>query len=123
MLLDKAKDEQQEEAAPGWIALFYEIVTVFIQGDFSFETRYELFQSNNEADIPTIGLNLEEFLSKLHAWSAGMLDATLTLNLMGGTELTIVKKDLERLIKEITGSLTVLLDLPKSGIDDGERKN
>lgn len=117
-LIDKAAGEQKGKAAPGWIALFYMIASVLSQKDFSFDSRAKLFQSTEENNIPPIEWNLENFLSRLHAWHAGMLDTTETLKLTGGSELVISKKDLTDLIKNITISLTVLLNLPKSGLDD-----
>lgn len=117
-LLDKASGEQKGTAVPGWITLFYKIASVLSLGDLSFDTRLNLFQSTEEKDVLAIDLNLEAFLSQLHTWHAGMLDATETLELTGGTELSIVKNDLTRLIKEITSALTILLNLPKSGLDE-----
>lgn len=117
-LLDKASREQKGTAVPGWITLFYKIASVLSHGDFSFDARSQLFQSTEEKDVLAIDLNLEAYLSQLHTWHAGMLDATETLKLTGGTELSIVKSDLARLIKEITSSLTILLNLPKSGLDE-----
>jgi len=117
-LLDKASEEQKDTTVPGWIILFYKITSVLSHGDFSFNTRSMLFQSTEEKDVPGIDLNLEACLSQLHTWHAGMLDATETLQLTGGTELSIVKSDLARLIKEITSSLTILLNLPKSGLTE-----
>jgi hypothetical protein len=118
MLLKKAKEDQQEkDEVPGWISLFYSIVSVFLQSDFSFQSRFDLFQSSEEDDIPVISLNLETFLSQLQAWFAGMLEETEKMNLTGNPDLTIIQSDLTTLIKEITGSLTVLLNLPKSGLE------
>ncbi|MCC7556144.1 MAG: SIR2 family protein [Methanoculleus marisnigri] len=117
-LLDKASGEQKGTAVPGWITLFYKIASVLSLGDLSFDTRLNLLQSTDEKDVLAIDLNLEAFLSQLHTWHAGMLDATETLKLTGGTELSIVKSDLTRLIKEITSALTILLNLPKSGLDE-----
>jgi hypothetical protein len=117
-LLDKASGEQKGTAVPGWITLFYKIASVLSLGDLSFDTRLNLLQTTDEKDVLAIDLNLEAFLSQLHTWHAGMLDATETLKLTGGTELSIVKSDLTRLIKEITSALTILLNLPKSGLDE-----
>lgn len=122
-LLDKAGKEQKGKEVPGWIALFYKIVSSLSQNDFSFEERSKRFQSPEEKHIPAIGVNLEAYLSQLHTWHAGMLDVTDTLKLTGGSELSIVKSDLARLIKEITGSLTILLNLPKSGLDEPLRSH
>lgn len=117
-LLDKANEERKGTAVPGWMALFYKIASALSHGNFSFDTRSRLFQSTEEKDIPSISLNLEALLSQLHTWHAGMLDATKMLKLTGGTELSIVKTDLARLIKEITRALTTLLNLPKTSLDE-----
>jgi len=98
-LIDKAKDEQKGKEAPAWIDLFYTIASALSRKDFSFDARSQLFQSTAEEDIPAIGVNLEAYLSQLHTWHAGMLDGTETLKLTGGSELSIVKSDLARLIK------------------------
>ncbi|CAI9086446.1 hypothetical protein A7K93_00760 [Candidatus Methylacidiphilum fumarolicum] len=117
-LIDKAKGEQKGKEAPAWIELFYMIASVLSREDFSYVTRSQLFQSNEEKNIPAIGVNLEAYLSQLQTWHAGMLDVTEILKLTGSSELSIAKSDLSRLIKEITGSLTILLNLPKSGLDE-----
>lgn len=122
-LIDKAKDKQKGKEAPAWIELFYMIASALSREDFSFDTRAQLFQSHKENDIPAIGVNLEAYLSQLHTWHAGMLDVTEILKLTGSSELSIVKSDLSRLIKEITGSLTILLNLPKSGLDEPLRSH
>jgi len=116
-LIDKAVGEKKEEAAPGWIGLFYTIASVLSQKDLSFDDRSSLFQSTEGEEIPPIELNLEDFLSQLHVWHSGMLDETDTLQLAGDTELSMLKSDLARLVNEITAALTVLLNLPQSGMD------
>lgn len=118
MLLKKAKEEQQGEELPGWITLFYEVASLLAQNDFSFDSRYEHFRSEKEEAIYAIGINLEAFLSQLHTWFAGMLEETEELKLIGKSEMTFIKSDLSLLIKEITGSLTVLLNLPKAKLED-----
>lgn len=123
MLLDKAKEEQQGDTPPVWITLFYSIASVLSQNYLSFKNRHEQFQSKEEGDISEIDLNLEEFLSQLHTWIAGMLETTETLKLTGGSYLAINKNDLAYLIKEITGSLTVLLNLPRSSSEEHLRSH
>ena len=116
-LIDEAAGEKKEKETPGWIALFYKITSVLSQKYLSFDDRSNLFQSTEGEETPSIELNLEDFLSQLHTWYSGMLDETDTLQLTGDTELSIVKSNLARLINEITASLTVLLNLPMSGMD------
>ncbi|WP_051328127.1 SIR2 family protein [Desulfatirhabdium butyrativorans] len=122
VLIDKAKAEQKGKKAPAWIELFYMVASALSRENFSFDIRSELL-STEEKDIPAISVNLEAYLSQLHTWHAGMLDVTDTLKLTGGSELSIVKSDLAHLIKEITGSLTILLNLPKSGLDEPLRSH
>ncbi len=117
MILNKAKEEQErdeKEELPDWIVLFYEVASVLSQNNYSFDSRYKLFQSVKEEDIPAIRLNLESFLSQLHTWFAGMFEETKELELIANYRVIIVKSDLDLLIREITSSLTLLLDLPKS---------
>lgn len=122
-LLTTATNEQKEEAVPGWIILFYSTASALSQGDFCFEARSQLLQATEEDRIPEIALNLEAYLSQLHTWSAGMMCDTATLTLNGGFELVIDRNDLARLIEEITGSLTSLLDLPKTRGEEDPLKN
>lgn len=116
-LLDKAKSEQKGNAVPSWINLFYKTTSLLSRSDVSFESRSQLFQANEE-DIPVITINLETYLSQLYNWSAGIIRGIETIKLIGETEFTISKNDLDRLIKEITASLTVLLNLPKTGLEE-----
>lgn len=122
-LVVKARKEQNGKEAPAWIELFYMIASALSGKDLSFDARSKLFQSTEEMGIFAIDLNLEAFLSQLHTWYAGMLEATESLKLTGGNKLSIVKSDLSRLLKEITCSLTCLLNLPESGLDDPLRNH
>lgn len=122
-LVVKARKEQKGEEAHAWIELFYMIASALSGKDLSFDARSKLFQSTEEMDISAIDLNLEAFLSQLHTWYAGMLEASESLKLTGGNKLSIVKSDLSRLLKEITCSLTCLLNLPESGLDDPLRNH
>jgi hypothetical protein len=116
VLIDTAKAEQHDTEVQGWIALLYKAASAFLQSDITYDSRCELFQAHEDADIPAIPINLERLLTQLHLWSSGMLKATAQLTLTGGSKLEIEKGDLDRLIKEITGSLTSVLNLPKSGL-------
>lgn len=117
-LLDTAKEEKKGDAIPGWLSLFYEAASLLVQDDISLETRSQLFQLTEDKDIRAIQINLEVYLSQLHAWSAGMIEPVQTLTLAGGFELTIDKEHLDRLIKQINHSLAALLNLPKPGREE-----
>lgn len=118
-----AEEEQKKKEVPAWIKLFYTIAYALSQKDLSFDTRSRLFKSTEEKDISAIGVNLETYLSQLYTWHAGMFDMTETLKLTGGPEVSINKSDLGRLIKEIVGSLTILLNLPKPDLDEPLRSH
>ncbi len=118
-LLSKASEEQKKaQAVPEWISLFYKSTSILSQNDFSYDSRSQLFQTTEDSNIPAINLNIEAYLTQLHAWLSGMLDTTQALKLTGGSELIIVQIELKRLIKEITSTLTSLLDLPQPGMGD-----
>jgi len=122
-LIEKAAAEIEGDAAPGWLEFFYESVFLVSNNGYTIKERSQLFQSTQEKDIPAIAVNLEDYLSHLHMWLAGMVHETETLTLSDGTDIEITKDDLERLIKEITSSLTTLLDLPKTGKEDPLRSH
>lgn len=111
-LLEKAGSEQMETEAPGWIILFYRIASILANQEISVEDRMSHFKPPDKNYYSPIEINLEAFLCHLHAWKSGMLHSTETLTLNGGSEITINRTDLNRLIKEIVNSLTVLLNLP-----------
>lgn len=117
-LIEKAAAEIEGDAAPSWLEFFYESVSLLSNDGYALKERSELFKSTHEKAFPAIAVNLEDYLSHLHMWLAGMVHETETLTLSGGAGITIAKNDLEKLLKEITSSLTELLDLPKTGKDD-----
>ena len=118
VLLKKSKEEQKGKAVPGWIVLFYKTVSILSQKEILFDTRYQLFQDTEENEISAICLNLESYLTQLHAWFAGMIGETIIIKQKDGMELTIVKDDLNDLLKKITDSLADLLNLPKSDLEE-----
>lgn len=118
-LLRTAVNELADGVAPGWIDLFYRTTSALLQDELSFEERKQMLD-DSEAEIRRISVNLEDYLSCLHTWTAGMTRFATSMNLAisDEAELKIDRNDLVRLIKEITRNLSILLDLPKT--DDNE---
>lgn len=114
-LLLTAVDEMADGDAPAWIDLFYKTASALLQDDLSFDERKQLLADDAGTELHGISINLETYLSHLHTWVAGMTGLATSMNLViaEGVELEIGKDALERLIKEITHNLSILLDLPK----------
>jgi len=116
----KKKKEKDKDEVPSWIELFYRTVSAIKKTSFSFEDRKRLFEPESESDYNEIPINLEDYLSHLHMWLAGMgvTGNSMVLSFSDASECNIDKSDLDRLIKEITRSLSALLDLPNPDKDD-----
>lgn len=117
---EEQKKEEKEDEVPSWINLFYRTVSAIKRESYSFEDRKKLFAPEPENDYKEIQINLEDYLSHLHMWLAGIGDAgnSMVLSFSNESKCDINKSDLERLIKEITQSLSTLLDLPHPDKDD-----
>lgn len=125
--LEKALHEKAQEAGNGeytdMLLLFYDSASALSGQNFDRDERQEAL--NGDLDqVPKIAINLEDYLSYLHMWRAGMRDwragmhefaSNTTLDLAGGGTLVVSKVILDLLIKEITRSLTLLVDLPATG--------
>jgi len=122
-LIERAKSEKTGGQVPGWIELFYKSTSMLTQDKHSFETRSTLYGSPQKKDIPAIAINLEDYLSHLYLWLAGMIQDTETLMLSGDVKISINKIDIKKLIKEIKSVYTGLLDLPKAGLEDPLRSH
>jgi len=114
------KEKKEDDEVPSWIELFYRTVSAIKTDSFSFEDRKRLFVPESEGDYKEIPINLEDYLSHLHMWlaSMGVTGNSMVLSFSDASECSIGKSDLDRLIKEITQSLSALLDLPKPDKDD-----
>jgi hypothetical protein len=121
--LEKALHEKAQEAGngqdPDWLLLFYETVSALSGQAFNHAERREAL-AGNLCQVPKIPINLEDYLSHLHMWRAGMekFGVSTTFNLAESRTLTMSKADLDGMIKEINRSLTSLVDLPANGKDD-----
>jgi len=115
-LLCTAVDEVADGDVPGWIDLFYKTTSALTQENLSFDERKQLLDGDAGAELHCISMNLEEYLSHLHTWTAGMTGLATSMNLAisDDVELEINKDELECLTKEITRNLSVLLNLPNS---------
>lgn len=101
---------------PDWLRLFYETTSALSGQDFDLAARRAALDGDL-SQVAKIPLNLEEYLSRLHIWSAGThgFGANMTINTVEGDDLVLPKEAIDNLIKEINFSLTSLLDLPANG--------
>jgi len=104
---------------PDWLLMFYATSSALSAQSFNLTERRAAL-AGNLSQVPKIPLNLEDYLSHLHMWRAGMpaFSTATVLNLAAGGTLTLSKAGIDRLIIEIKRSLTSLVDLPTDGKDD-----
>ena len=98
------------------LRLFYDSVSALTEMEVDLDQRRAALQGDLTA-VPKIEINLEDFLSLLHTWRAGMRDIAsgTTLALANDDALVASKTALDALIKELTLSLVTLVDLPAQG--------
>jgi hypothetical protein len=112
--------KSDKNQTPGWLLLFYAISSVISGQIFDLNERRNVLDGDLK-EVTKIPINLEDFLSHLHMWRAGMYEFALntTMNLTsGGGTLKLSRDGIDHLIKEINRSLTVLVDLPTKGKKD-----
>lgn len=99
-----------------WLSLFYSTSSALSGQAFIFGERRTAL-AGDLGQVTKIPLNLEDYLSHLYMWRAGMPDfaTDIVLNLATGGTLTLSKASIDRLILEIKRSLTSLADLPTNG--------
>jgi len=116
-LISKAEAESSEGSVPDWITLFYNTASALSDEDLSYGDRQQSFMLEEDKDIAAIPVNLEDYLSHLHMWLAGIgeIGTSVTISKPDGATLKLDKGSLECLIKQITRSLSELLDLPIEG--------
>jgi hypothetical protein len=104
--------------APDWLLLFYATASALSGQTFNYTERREALAGNLD-QVSKIPINLEDYLSHLHMWRAGMekFGISTTFNLAENRTLLISKADLDRVIKEINRSLISVVDLPANGKD------
>lgn len=115
-LIDKAENKEEKEQIPSWTLLFYRIVSVITREGYAFDNRRKLLKEAYE-ETNAISINLEDFMSHLHMWFAGIEDfgESVTLELPDSSKLEIKKDQLQDLIRHMTQALATLLDLPNGG--------
>ena len=118
LLHEKAK-ASDFDIIPEWLSLFYTTSSALTGEDYRPTERRSLL-SDDISPVSNIDLNLEDYLSHLHMWLAGMGDyaSNVMLQLTRDNILNLSRADLEHLIKEINLNLTYLVDLPPSGKED-----
>jgi SIR2-like domain len=121
--LEKALHQKSQAAANDedttWQSLFYETVSVLSGQAFDLTERLQAL-AGDLAEVAKIPCNLEDYLSRLHIWLAGMREfaASATFNLGEDVKVNISEGHVNRLIREINRSLTSLTNLPVAGKED-----
>lgn len=121
--LEKALHEKAKVAAKSkdtsWLALLYETVSALSGQAFDLTVRRQAL-AGDLAKVPKIPCNLEDYLTRLHIWLAGMREfaGSATLNLTGNVTLSMSEGRVSNLIQEINRSLTSLTNLPVNGKQD-----
>lgn len=112
-LCNSSSEDNEHE----WIELFYSTTSLLAHAQFEHDARSEVLDDHNQP-IPPIPLNLEDYLSRLHTWSAGCLTDCLSISLGGDDWINITPEALDRLIREVTTALTHLVNLPSAGKEE-----
>jgi hypothetical protein len=101
---------------PAWLTLFYETVSALSGQTFAAADRRQAL-GGDLTQVEKTKCNLEEYLSRLHTWLAGMQEfaASAILTRQGGGTLQMSEQDVSQLIKEINTALTSSTDLPVAG--------
>lgn len=121
--LEKALHEKAQAAATnkdiGWLSLFYATTSALSGYTFELTARQNALAGDLES-VKTIPCNLEDYLSRLHVWLAGMggYAASTTLDLGNDATLAMSKRHVDSLIREINRSLTSLTNLPTVGKEE-----
>jgi hypothetical protein len=118
MLHEESKKPVENKGAD-WLSLFYATVSSLVGQTFNPKERSKAL-SEDLSKVAKISINLEDYLSHLHMWRAGMVEfaSNTSLSLSDGQDLVISKKSIESLIVAITRKLTALVDLPTTGKED-----
>ena len=96
----------------GWLKLFYNTIQVISGTAINIQNRYSQYASaSSSPKIQAIGVNFEIYLSRLYGWLECMAGDVVMLKLPDQNQLRIDKKTLEKLIKEIVGVLTGVMNL------------
>lgn len=115
-VLHEKAQESDNRQDPEWLLLFYATASVLSGQTLNLSVRRAAL-SGDLSLVPKIPINLEDYLSHLHMWRAGMNEfaANTGLNLVTGGTLIVSKAGVDRLILEINRSLASLVDLPAVG--------
>jgi len=115
-----------------WLDLFYNLVNGLVpEASCDPEQRKEAIcqieaSCGQEGDPATlqreegierlvIGINLEEFLSKLHTWRAAIIRDGITLTTGADTQVKVRLEDIEDLVSRLTVGLAQVCQLPLPG--------
>jgi hypothetical protein len=118
--LERALQERSQAAEEGedtsWLSLLYETVSALTDQTFDLTQRRQAL-AGDLAQVPKIPCNLEEHLTRLHIWLAGIREfaESATFRLGEDVTLDISEGRVSSLIREINRSLTSLTNLPING--------
>jgi len=98
-LLHAKVEEPNNTQDTNWFSLFYETASALSGQTFNPAERREAL-ARGLTDVPKIPINLEDYLSHLHMWRAGMNEFAVltTFNLAQGRTLVMSKIGIDRLI-------------------------
>jgi hypothetical protein len=122
-VLEKTLHEKAKKTSEGkgsdWLSLFYATLSALVGQEYNLKERSKTLSGDMDKD-KQIPVNLEDYLSHLHMWRAGMAEfaSSTKLTLSVGKDLNISKDGIDRLILEVNRSLTSLVDLPATGKED-----
>jgi hypothetical protein len=114
--LHRRAAENGKEKSSDWLLLFYRSAASLSKKPLELKDRAEKLKGDL-SKVETIPLNLEEYLTYLHLWIAGLRDVAedIELKLDGKTALKASGKEIEKLVSEINRALTISTNLPVPG--------
>lgn len=124
--LEKSLHNRAEVSGDGedadWLLLFYVTCSVLSGQTFDLHKR-KAAVAGDVSRVSRIPLNLEDYLSTLHLWRAGISKpaTSITIAPEAGGSLAMTRDSADRLIMEMERALTSLADLPISGREDALR--
>lgn len=117
--LHQTVQERGNSQDTSWLSLFYETISVLSAQTLNIAGRRDALAGDLN-QVSKIPINLEDYLSHLHIWRAGMhqFAQNTAFNLASGQTVTMSRNGIDQLIREINRSLTSLVDLPVSKKED-----
>lgn len=95
----------------GWLKLFYKTIQVSVGTVIDIKDRHSQLTGASSQQVQSIAVNFETYLSRLYGWMECMSGDVVMIKLPDQNQMRIEKRILERLIKEIIGALTGVMNL------------